>query len=130
MLILWNGVLRLGNVHVRDVTPCYVVDLLMFRNCVLDMKISKMGCAELQGGLFENCQLWYSQVVKRSNKSSTILQHGRFGVAQESRFQASKRLNMCRALLVDGRFHDIQEFCLKQQNLQIWTVPNCMGSIC
>ena len=72
-----------------------------------------MGCAELEGGLFADCQLWYSQVAKGSNKSSTILQRGRFVVGQESRFQSSKRLNMDSAALVGGRFDDIQEFCFQ-----------------
>ena len=75
-----------------------------------------MSCAELQGGLFADCQLWYSQVAKRSNKRSTILQHGRFVVGQESRFQSSKRLNMGSAVLVVWRFDDIQEFCFQAAN--------------
>ena len=68
-----------------------------------------MGCAELQDGLFEDCQLWYSQVAKRSNKSSTILQPCPFVVGQESRFQPSKGLNMGSAVLEGGRSADIHE---------------------
>ena len=72
-----------------------------------------MGCAELQDGLFEDCQIWYSQVAKSSNKSSTILQHCPFVVGQESRFQSSKRLNMGSAVLVGWRFDDIHKFCFQ-----------------
>ena len=30
--------LRLGNVHILVVPPCYVVDLLKFMNCVLNLR--------------------------------------------------------------------------------------------
>ena len=42
-----------------------------------------MGCAELQGGLFPNCQEWRFQAAKRSDTSSAILQEGRFADAQK-----------------------------------------------
>ena len=76
----------------------------------------------MQGGLFADCQEWYSKVAKRSNKSSTILQHRRFVVAQESRFQASESSN---AVLVGGRFDDIQKFCFQAAKDPDMTVPNC-----
>ena len=34
--------LRLGNVHIWVVPPCYVDDLLMFRNSVLNVKSVKL----------------------------------------------------------------------------------------
>ena len=42
-----------------------------------------MGCVELQGGLFADCQEWHFQAAKSSENSSTILQEGRFANAQE-----------------------------------------------
>ena len=49
-----------------------------------------MDRTELQGVLFADCQKWHFQAVKRSNKSSTILQEGRFANAQQSCFQGAK----------------------------------------
>ncbi len=42
MLILRNRVLRRGNVHIWVVAPYYVDDLLIFRNCVLNLKYVKV----------------------------------------------------------------------------------------
>ena len=50
-----------------------------------------MNCAELQGCLFADCQEWHFQARKRTDKSSTILQDGRFADAEESRFHVTKR---------------------------------------
>ena len=69
-----------------------------------------MDCAELQGLLLADCQERCIVAEKCSQKSSTIMQDGRFVVAQESLFQASNRSYMGSAVLVGGRFDDIQEF--------------------
>ena len=42
-----------------------------------------MGCAELLGGQFADCQDWHFQAAKHLEKSSTILQDGRFADALE-----------------------------------------------
>ena len=46
-------------------------------------KRSDVGCAELQGWLLADCQEWCIVAAKSSDKSSTILQEGRFPDAQE-----------------------------------------------
>ncbi len=51
--------------------------------CFQAAKRSDMDCADLQLGLFVNCQKWHFQAAKRSDKISTILQEGRFADAQE-----------------------------------------------
>ena len=57
LLILWNGVSRLGNVHIWLVPPCYDVDLLMFRNCVLNMKTVQIWAVL-------NCKMVYFRIVR------------------------------------------------------------------
>ena len=76
-----------------------------------------MDCAELQGGLFSDCQEWHVQAAKRSDKSSTILQIHGFADAQESRFQGSKRSNGGCAALLGFRSGDVQEFCFRTEKL-------------
>ena len=49
----------------------------------------------MQGGLFAVCKEMHCKAAKRSDKSSNILQEGRFADAQESRFHAAKHSNMC-----------------------------------
>ena len=39
--------------------------------------------AEMQGGLFANFKEWHIQAAERSDKSSTVLQKGRFADGQE-----------------------------------------------
>ena len=46
--------------------------------------------AELQGVLLEGRQEWRFAAAKRLDKSSTILQDGRFVNAQETHFQGAK----------------------------------------
>ena len=62
--------------------------------CFQTAKRSDMGFAELQGFLLEDCQEWRIVAAKCSDKSSTLLQEGRFAIAQELRFQGAKRLNI------------------------------------
>ena len=50
MLVLRNRVLRLGNVYMWVVLPFYVVDLLMFRNCVLKLKNVKIRAVPYRKG--------------------------------------------------------------------------------
>ena len=57
-----------------------------------------MVCAELQRVLLEGRQEWRIASAKRSDKSSTILQDGRFANAQETRFQGAKLWNMSSAV--------------------------------
>ena len=52
-------------------------------SCFQSAKRSDMDCAELQGCLFADCQEWHFQAAKCLYESSTILQVGRFGDAQE-----------------------------------------------
>ncbi len=66
MLILRNRVLSFGIVHMWVVPPCYVVDLLMFRNCVLNLKnfryvlcrIARGSICELSGMVFSGCEMY------------------------------------------------------------------------
>ncbi len=51
--------------------------------CFQAAKPSNMDCVEVQRCLFADCQEWHFQAAKRSDKSSTILQEGRFVHAQE-----------------------------------------------
>ena len=91
MLKLRNRVLRLENVHICVVPPCYVVDILILRNYVFRLrkvqisvalsrkvvvllifrnsvsklqKGSDMDCVELQGGFADVHELWF-QGAKR-----------------------------------------------------------------
>ena len=72
-----------------------------------------MVCAELQGGLFADCQEWCFQSASSSNKSSNFLQYCRFANAQKSRFQASILSSTDSAVLLGGRSADVQEFCFQ-----------------
>ncbi len=56
--------------------------------CFQAAKRSDMYSVEMQG------QEWYFQSAKRSDKSCTILQKGRFALAQEERPHGAKCLNM------------------------------------
>ena len=42
-----------------------------------------MDFAQLQWGLFADCQEWHFQAAKSSDINSTIMEEGRFAVAQE-----------------------------------------------
>ena len=51
--------------------------------CIQATKRSDMDCVEQQGCLFADRQEWHFQAASRSDKSSTILQEGRYAHAQE-----------------------------------------------
>ncbi len=51
--------------------------------CIQVTKRSGMDCVDLQGCLFADRQEWHFQAASRSDKSSTILQEGRYAHAQE-----------------------------------------------
>ena len=51
--------------------------------CFQTAKRSDMVCAELQGRVLADCQEWRIVPVKVSDKSSSLLQEGRFANAQE-----------------------------------------------
>ncbi len=56
-----------------------MVDLLIFNNSVFKLQNVQMWIVtDLQRGLFDDCQEWHFQAANRSDKSSTILQLGRF----------------------------------------------------
>ncbi len=71
-----------------------MVDSLIFKNYVFKLQNVQMWIVtELQRGLFADCQEWYFQAAKRTDKGSTILQEVRFADAQEKHFQG-QTLNM------------------------------------
>ena len=57
---------------------------------VSSCKTFRYNCVKLQAGLFADCLEWHFQAAKRSDKSRTILQEGRFAHAQEYRFHGAK----------------------------------------
>ena len=75
-----------------------------------------MGCGDLQECLFVDFQEWYSQVAKRTYKSSAILQDGRLADVNESRYQASKGSNMGSAVHHFGRCANAQEYRIPAEN--------------
>ena len=81
--LLRNRVFRLGKVHIWLVPPCNVVNSLMSQELRFQpAKRSVMECAEMQGGLFADCQEWRIQDAKRSDMSSALLREGRYADTQ------------------------------------------------
>ena len=113
-MILRNHALRLGNVQIWVVPPCYVDNLQMLRNWVLKQKkkFRYVLCRSVRSSIADSHE-FYFQVAKSLNKSSTILQDVRFANAQESRVEAWKRLHMGCATLICLRFADVHEFRFK-----------------
>ena len=68
-----NRVLRLGNVHVWIVPPCYVVDLLLLRNCIFGLRIVyRWGVLSLQC-LISDDQESRIHVVKCSDMGIAVM---------------------------------------------------------
>ena len=83
-----------------------------------------MDFAELQRGLFADCQVWHFQAAKRSDMSSTIMQEGRFADAQESRFQ-TRNVQKCANLF--RKWVDLlmlRKRVFKLRNFQIWALQS------
>ena len=88
--------MRLRDVHIRVVPPCYVVEFrfsgIAFSGfefflegrrsadihefCFQAAKRSDMDCVELRGGLFVDCKAWLIQFSELSDNCSTIMQEG------------------------------------------------------
>ena len=90
LLIVRNRVFRFPDVQIWLALSWDFVDLLIFRNCVFKLENVHISTVPNCKGLDLLTQEWHFQSGKRSDKSSTTLQEGRFADAQEKRFQGAK----------------------------------------
>ncbi len=80
--------MKLGNVHIWAVPPCYVVELMILRNRVFRLRNVNMGSAVLQGGRSANIHELCFQAAKRSDKVCVYLQWVLFADCPESHFRS------------------------------------------
>ncbi len=91
LLMLRNCVFRLRNVQIWVVLSWKLVVLLIFTNSVFKLQNVQIWTVTKFKGVNFYCHEWHLQAAKRSDKSSTVLQEGRFAHAQEYRFHGAKR---------------------------------------
>ena len=77
------------------------------------------------GGRLATSQKSRFQAAKLSNMGSALQQFGIFPDSQKSRFKAKKRLHMCSAILEEGRFADTQESRFQARIFQIYILMSC-----